>query len=103
MTDLDLVEEQVYTQEVWEVDWSEYFYQVPNNGTVQKPNVEARLRELFPMFDFDGFFQSIIPEYVVLREEYISFQCSDGWGQELLCSAYDMLDEDLTFLEWHNF
>uniref|UniRef100_UPI004057AE37 hypothetical protein n=1 Tax=Agathobacter sp. TaxID=2021311 RepID=UPI004057AE37 len=104
MSDLDVLEKQVYRKDTWEVDdWYKYFYKIPNNGTVKKIDVEARLREMFPMFNFDSLFASIVPEYLTLDNEYICFQCSDGWGEELLCGAYDELDENLVFTEWHNF
>ena len=41
-------------------------------------------------------------EYLSLEDGNIAFQCSDGFGAELLCGAYDVLDESLTFQEWHN-
>ena len=41
-------------------------------------------------------------EYLSLEDGNIAFQCSDGFGAELLCGAYDVLDESLAFQEWHN-
>ncbi len=83
--------------ELWE------HLETPNDGSVNKPNIEQKLRELFPMFDFDTFFENIIPESVGLDDGEISFQCSDDFGEEILCGAYDVLDEKLCFTDWHNY
>lgn len=80
----------------------EYFDGKPNNGTIEKPDVEALVRKLYPMFNLDGFIKSIKPEYLHLNGEYISFQFSDGWGARIACAAYDELDEDFTSTDWHN-
>ncbi|MCI8602182.1 MAG: hypothetical protein HFE45_11460 [Oscillospiraceae bacterium] len=77
-------------------------YQTPNDGSVEKPDVEAILRKLFWTFNFDGLIASIEPEGVTLEGDNISFQCSDGWGAQLLECAYDRLDERFAFREWHN-
>lgn len=85
-------------------EWSfEYFEEKPNNGTVSKMDVEKELRKIFPMFNFDGLYQSIIPEGLVFDGKFIEVQFSDGWGQELLCGAYDRFDENFTSCEWNNF
>lgn len=81
---------------------SRSLYQTPNDGSVEKPDVEAILRELFWTFNFDGLIASIQPEGVTLEGSDIGFQCSDGWGAQLLECAYDRLDEHFTFTEWHN-
>jgi len=80
----------------------EAFVDQPNNGTVEKPDVEAELRKMFPMFNFDGLRETIKPENIAFSGKYMSFQCSDAWGKELLCGAYDELDEEFTFTDWHN-
>lgn len=80
----------------------EYFDGEPNNGTIEKPDVEALVRKLYPMFDLDGFIKSIKPERLYLLGESISFQFSDGWGGRIACAAYDELDEDFTSTDWHN-
>lgn len=89
-----------HSQRIYEM--YDAFYDLPNNGTMAKPDVEAELREMFPMFNFDGLIETIIPEGISLNGKYMSFQCSDNWGAELLCSAYDELDEDFKFTDWHN-
>lgn len=69
-----------------------------------KESVEKLLRIAFPMFNFDKFFSSIVPEYAYLTENgNISFQCSDNLEYEILCGAYDVIDKDLNFTDWHNF
>lgn len=75
----------------------------PNDGSVDKTDVEFVLRKLFPMFDLDNFINGIEPEAVCLSDEYISFQCSDKFNHAVLCSAYDELDSELRFTDWHNF
>ncbi|MEE5991745.1 MAG: hypothetical protein V3G42_00740 [Oscillospiraceae bacterium] len=76
---------------------------MPNDGSLLKPDVEAQLRKGFPMFNFDRFIKGIIPESVCLTDGYIAFQCSDNFGKLILCAGYDELDEQLTFTDWHNF
>lgn len=81
---------------------SYYFDDKPNNGTLDKPDVEAVIRRLYPMFNLDGFIKSFEPESLYFNGKFISFQFSDGWGAKLACGAYDELDENFTFTDWHN-
>lgn len=74
----------------------------PNNGTIEKPDVEGQLREKYPMFNFDGLYEAIEQDCLYLSGRFISFQFSDCWGSELLDAAYDELDENLTPQDWHN-
>ena len=78
------------------------FDEKPNNGTEEKPDVEALIRRLYPMFNLDGFIKSFKPEYLYLNGEYLSFQFSDGWGAQLACAVSGELDENFTFTDWHN-
>ena len=64
---------------------------------------ESTLRELYPMFNFDAFIKCIVPENICFFDTDISFQCSDGFDNAILCGAYDNLDEELRFTDWHNF
>lgn len=80
----------------------EYFDRKPNNGTVEKPDVEALIRKLYPMFNLDGFIKSFKTEGLHFNGEYISFQFSDGWGARIACAAYDELDGNFTSTDWHN-
>lgn len=95
--------------EVYEPNWElmskleEEYNRTPNDNSIEKTDVEAVLRERFPMFDFDKLIESIEPECICLGDGEISFQCSDGLGYVVMCSAYDCLDENLTFRDWHNF
>ncbi|MCI8803136.1 MAG: hypothetical protein HFG01_07340 [Oscillibacter sp.] len=75
----------------------------PNDGSLEKPDVEAILRRNFPSLDWDALLASIQPEHLSLEDGKIAFQCSDGFGEGLLCGAYDKLDEKLTFTDWHNY
>lgn len=83
-----------------------YFERKPNNGDIEKvgekPDIEALIRKLYPMFNLDGFIKSFKREGLHFNGEYMSFQFSDGWGAELACAAYGELDENFTFTDWHN-
>ena len=49
---------------------------------------------------------SILPapaENICFFDTDISFQCSDGFDNAILCGAYDNLDAELRFTDWHNF
>ena len=81
---------------------SDYFEDKPNNGTIEKPDVEAMIRKLYPMFNLDGFIKSFAPECLYFDGRRMSFQFSDSWGAQLACGAYDELDENFTFTDWHN-
>lgn len=74
-----------------------------NDGSLVKTDVEATLRKLYPMFNFDTFIKSIVPENICFFDTDISFQCSDGFDNAILCGAYDNLDAELRFTDWHNF
>lgn len=96
-------EKEVYSKETAEVfQWADEFDCVPNNGTVDKTDVEERLRELFPMFNFEGLVKTMIPEGLSLQGRFMAFQFSDGWGSDLLECAYDEMDEEFAFRDWHN-
>lgn len=83
-------------------DLSDYFDESPNNGSVEKPDVAARIHELYPMFKLDKFIGSFKPESLHFNGSEFSFQFSDGWNGELACGAYDRLEDDFTFTDWHN-
>ena len=82
---------------------SEEFYDVPNDGSKKKPDVESAIRKMFPMFDLDRFIKGVVPDILCLNDGRISFQCNDSLDCSILCAAYDELDEELTFNDWHNF
>ena len=76
----------------------------PNDGSVQKEDFEASLREDGYMFNLDNFIKGIEPEGICLHEDSISFQCSDIYDNALICAAYDVIDlDDLKFTDWHNY
>lgn len=96
-------------EEIYEPHWditaklNEEYDDTPNDGTVEKTDVETTLKELYPMFNWDKLIESIVPEDVGLLDDCVSFQCSDNFGAKILCGAYDNLDARLTFTDWHNF
>ena len=100
--DPDELENVIYDQPEYIYHWAGAFYDQPNNGTMPKPDVEARLRQAYPMFNFDGLFQSIIPEGLVFQGRFMEFQFSDAWGAELYECAYDRFDENFASCDWHN-
>lgn len=110
MPESDLEDEEQLVKQIYkpvEKELSELtnaFYQQPNDGSVEKPDAEAALRRLFPMFDFDAFIEMLVPDCLSLEERGIAFQCSDGLDpfEAIACAAYDELDEQLTFTDWHN-
>ncbi len=79
------------------------YFEMPNDGSVPKGHLEAVFRGCFPMFDLDCLIENIEPEYIGLSDGSISFQCSDGFDNVILCGAYAELEEDLSFSDWHNF
>lgn len=79
------------------------YFDMPNDGSVPKGHLEAVFRACFPMFDLDCLIENIEPECIGLSDGSISFQCSDGFDNVILCGAYAELDEDLSFSDWHNF
>lgn len=79
------------------------YFEMPNDGRVPKGHIETVLRACFPMFDLDCFIGNIEPECIGLSDGEISFQCSDSFDELILCGAYAVIDEDLSFSDWHNF
>lgn len=102
-------QEEAYSEVIYEPHWKEMgalydeYDGTPNNNTLEKSDVEARLREMFPMFNMDALIQGVSPEHLTLDGKMFSFQCSDSWDSQIMCGAYDKLDEDFTFTDWHNF
>ncbi|MCM1165628.1 MAG: hypothetical protein NC299_06650 [Lachnospiraceae bacterium] len=82
--------------------FSDYFDKRPNNGTVERVDFETKLREWYPMFNFDGLYENIEPEAITFDGEYLEFQFSDKWGAQLFQCAYDRFDENFTSCDWHN-
>ncbi len=79
------------------------YYETPNDNSLEKTDAEKKLREMYPMFNMDGLIEGIVPEVMSFNGKYFSFQCSDSWGEQIMCSAYDELDEQFRFTDWHNF
>lgn len=102
-------QKEAYGEVIYQPYWDETdalykeYNDTPNDNSLEKTDVEKRLREIFPMFDMDAFIRGVRPEILTLHGEYVSFQCSDSWKCQILCSAYDNLDERFTFTDWHNF
>lgn len=81
----------------------EYTNGSPNNGTIQKVDVEKKMREYFYMFNFDGLIENINSYYCGLYFSLIEFEFEDNWNQELFCSATGTLNEDFSLRKWDNF
>lgn len=79
------------------------YLDLPNDGSIMKGHVEATLRSFYPMLNFDNLIANVIPEYITLNNDEISFQCSDNFDNEILCGAYGVFDEKLCINDWHNF
>ena len=79
------------------------FNSPPNDGSVEKPDAEAALRKMYPMFNFDAFLASLKPDCMSVKDGRITFQCTDSFRGAVACAAYDELDSDLVFNDWHNF
>lgn len=103
--DKELSYDDVYTDEADKAILELYdaYYETPNDGSVEKPDVERILREKMPMFNFDELFATIKPEYCTLDVSSVCFQSSDGWDESIMCGAYDEFDEKLSGRDWHNF
>lgn len=101
-----------YTPEDYEKMLDEYadeitamaneYYESPNDGSMEKTDVYKRLKEMFPMFDFQGLIATIKPEGVCFEGSNLCVQFSDDWGCDLYCAAYERFDEQLVPHEWHN-
>ena len=78
------------------------YLETPNDGCIPKGHIESVLRSFYPMFDFDYFLENIVPEHIGLSDGKISFQCSDKFDCAILNGAYAVLDEELSFSDWHN-
>lgn len=102
-------QEEAYSEVIYEPYWKEMsalydeYDGTPNDNSLQKTDVEARLREMFPMFNMDALIQGVRPESLTLNGKLFSFQCSDSWNYQIMCGAYDELDENFAFTDWHNF
>lgn len=83
-------------------EFYDYFDRRPNNGTVKRVDFEAKLREWYPMFNFDGLYENIKPERLTFDGGFLQFQFSDKWGARLYQGAYDEFDENFTSRDWHN-
>lgn len=89
-------------EEIYEI-LSEYTNGSPNNGTIQKVDVEKKMREYFYMFNFDGLKENINCKHLGLYFSQMEFEFEDNWGQELFCSAVGTLKEDFSLKSWDNF
>ena len=83
-------------------EFSDYFDRRPNNGTREYIDFEAKLREWYPSFNFDGLLKNIQSQGIVFDGRFLKFQFSDKWGAQLYECAYDEFDENFTSCDWHN-
>lgn len=100
MTDFDPY---TFYEETWKI--MDEYENKPNDGSIQKTDVEKFIREKLPLFNLDAFLAGIVPECMSFSDGSVTFQCSDSidFEHKILCSAYDELDENLVFCDWHNF
>ncbi len=76
---------------------------VPLEGSVEKTDVEALIRQTLPMFDLDALTAAIEPDCLCVEGGMLHVQFSDRWNCSFFCSAYVVLDDHLTPSEWDNF
>lgn len=74
---------------------------------IAESEVLNALEKFLPMFDFETFFDNIGGDSLTFDLNIFSYQCSDTWSlmydSGILCGAYDEIDENFEFLDWHNF
>ena len=76
----------------------------PNDGSMEKIDAEAAMRELFPMFNWDKFLSNLKPSSPGLDFlGGLSFGLNDGFGSCIFCGAYGKFDEQLRLIRWDNF
>lgn len=80
-----------------------YKCKIPNNGTVQKPDVEKKMREIFYMFNFDGLVENINIKLVRFYYDLLKFEFEDNWDASIFCSTVCSLNGDFSLKEWNNF
>ena len=77
-----------------------------DSDRINKTDVETLLVDKLPLFNFKALIAGIVPEVLTLNDSGISFQCSDSiknFEYKILCGAYDLIDENLVFTDFHNF
>lgn len=97
--------EHVYTEKQHEIYEMLQAYKLgsPNNGTVQKPDIEKIMREYLYMFNFDGLIQNINRKYLRFYFDLIEFEFEDNWDASIFCSTVGSLSGDFSLKEWNNF
>ena len=99
---LDKPENQIYSPEKSIRNYQANLCYGSGNETVPKSDIESKLRELYPMFNFDGLYASVIPEYLCLNGRFLEAIFSDSWGRHLFNFALNCLDEIFMCCEWEN-
>ncbi len=80
----------------------EFFDNIPNDGSIKKPDMEKEIAKLFPMFDLEKFIKSIKAEFLSLKENSFSIQFSDNLENSILVGAYMNFDTEFSVNEWDN-
>ncbi len=94
----------LYGNKIWDTMDELYreYEEAPNDGSLQKTDVEALARRLFPMFHFDGLIATMVPDKLSLGGG-VGVQFCDGWGLEFFCHAMAEFDEKLAPIAWDYF
>lgn len=86
----------VYFQNIGRVrERYECFKGTPNDGTIEKPDVEAVILDCFPMFNLDSFIFSFKPKQVCFDGRFTVFEFC--YGDEPFLGRRGRLDGNLTY------
>lgn len=75
-----------------------------DGSPMEHPNMVELFKKALPMFDLDEFTSTIVPTYLSLDlgTKVMSFQCDDGYDDDIFCGAYAEITDNLGFEDWHN-
>lgn len=104
--DSDIIYKSIYTKEL-DVKAAELFdryYETAANKEVDNTlYVEEFMDEMLPMFDYKKMLKDIYSEYLYMKVDGISVQCSgEKEALALVCAACVSIENDNSFYDWHN-